>query len=316
MTVGCAIRRPEPCRSVRAAISTVASCGTISFWPAATRAVVLQVVGLRQIGLADAQLLARSRAACRRACTCSHFSDARSAAAASASCALTRVRRAGRHLQLVIRVAGPASSSGAVRDSAPESRRWCVSAHSATRRRSTGRGQRDRCRSSAPAPASKSKPYCAGFRAMTIAARIIGTYSRVSRGSSFFLAASFQKSSSPRPLHGALHAAGAAVVRSQREVPVAVEHLARASQVLRRRDRRLFRIRPLVDIPVAAQAVFRRRAGHELPDALRLGPRQRVRLEGAFDQRARTPDPAAALRRGRRSESSAGTCCRASSLPR
>ena len=43
----------------------------------------------------------------------------------------------------------------------------------------------------------KLKPYCAGFLAMTIAARIIGTYSRVSRGSQRLLELSSQKSSLP-----------------------------------------------------------------------------------------------------------------------
>ena len=38
-------------------------------------------------------------------------------------------------------------------------------------------------------------------------------------------------------------------------------------------------------IPVVLQAVLRAGAAHELPDALGLGPRQRGRLEGAFDQR-------------------------------
>ena len=34
-----------------------------------------------------------------------------------------------------------------------------------------------------------------------------------------------------------------------------------------------------------AEAVFRRRPGHELPDAFGLGARQRVRLERALDER-------------------------------
>ncbi len=72
-----------------------------------------------------------------------------------------------------------------------------VEVHSATRRRSTGP---DTVTFSAAADGVGSgsvKPYCAGFRAMMTAARIIGTYSRVSRGSQRGLADSVQKSSRP-----------------------------------------------------------------------------------------------------------------------
>jgi len=71
-----------------------------------------------------------------------------------------------------------------------------VSAHSATRRKSTG-FERVTLSYADTVSASKSNPYWAGFFAITIAARIIGTYSRVSRGSSLALADNFQKSSIP-----------------------------------------------------------------------------------------------------------------------
>ena len=65
-------------------------------------------------------------------------------------------------------------------------------------------------------------------------------------------------------------------------MPVAVEHLDESVQVLCGGDRRLFRIRALIDIPVLPQAVLDARAAHELPHALGLGTGQRGRLEGTF----------------------------------
>ena len=86
-------------------------------------------------------------------------------------------------------------------------------------------------------------------------------------------------------LHRTLHAAGPAVVRRQRQVPVAVEHPAERLEVLCRGPRGLVGIGPLVHVPVVLQAVFARRRAHELPDALGACPRQRVGLECAFNQR-------------------------------
>ena len=120
---------------------------------------------------------------------------------------------------------------------------------------------------------------------MMTAARIIGTYSRVSRGRQRGIGRQRPEVVAAVALHRPLHAARPAVVRGQRQVPVAVEHAAQRLEVLRRRTRGLVRIRPLVDIPVVLQAVFDRRRAHELPDALRTGARQRVGLERAFDQR-------------------------------
>ena len=67
-------------------------------------------------------------------------------------------------------------------------------------------------------------------------------------------------------------------------MPVA-EHAVERLQVLGGGARRLFRLGPLVDVPVVLQAVFERRAAHELPHALGLRARQGVRLEGALNQR-------------------------------
>ena len=121
---------------------------------------------------------------------------------------------------------------------------------------------------------------------MTIAARIIGTYSRVSRGSSFGLSASVQKSSTPRALHRALHAAGAAVVGGERQVPVAVEHARRASAGTSPPRRSPFPDRTARRCTSRWRRPFSSAgAAHELPDALGLRPRQRVRLERALDQR-------------------------------
>ena len=71
-----------------------------------------------------------------------------------------------------------------------------VPVHSATRRRSSGPETFTVSRGIGE-DGVKLKPYCAGFLAMTIAARIIGTYSRVSRGSQRLLELSSQKSSLP-----------------------------------------------------------------------------------------------------------------------
>ena len=54
-------------------------------------------------------------------------------------------------------------------------------AHSATRRRSSAGGTIT-VSVGVDGIGTMSKPYCAGFLAMITAARIIGTYSRVSRG--------------------------------------------------------------------------------------------------------------------------------------
>src|SRR6185369_5465811 len=72
-----------------------------------------------------------------------------------------------------------------------------VPAHSATLRRSTGCDTATVSTDGRGSFDSIVKPYCAGFRAMTIAARIIGTYSRVSRGSALGLAEIDQKSVRP-----------------------------------------------------------------------------------------------------------------------
>ena len=85
--------------------------------------------------------------------------------------------------------------------------------------------------------------------------------------------------------HRSLQPAGAAVVRRQRQIPVALEQLVERRQVLRGGERRFFGIGALVDVPIVAEPVLRRRSLHELPDALRFHARERVRLEGAFDQR-------------------------------
>src|SRR3979411_3283165 len=127
------------------------------------------------------------------------------------------------------------------------------SVHSATRRRSTGRGSVTLSKA-AGASASKSKPYCDGLRAMTIAARIIGTYSRVSRGRIFDLSVSVQKFST-RAVFGA-RCTRPAVVGGQREVPVAAEDFAQSAEILRRGHRRLFRVGALIDVPVATQTVL------------------------------------------------------------
>src|SRR4029078_286597 len=84
------------------------------------------------------------------------------------------------------------------------------------------------------------------------------------------------------PLHGLLQPARTAVVRGECQMPVAVEQVAEGLEVAGCRLRCLFRVRSLLDVPVAAQPVFERRASHELPDALGLGSRERIRLEGAL----------------------------------
>ena len=94
---------------------------------------------------------------------------------------------------------------------------------------------------------------------MMIAARIIGTYSRVSRGRYLRRSREAPEVVDARALHGALHAARAAVVRRQRQVPVAVEHPVQRLQVLRRRERGLLGIGALVDVPVVLEAVLERR---------------------------------------------------------
>ena len=63
---------------------------------------------------------------------------------------------------------------------------------------------------------------------MTMAARIIGTYSRVSRGSSLRLGRELPEVVDAGALHRALHAARPAVVGGERQVPVAVENPDRA----------------------------------------------------------------------------------------
>ena len=73
-------------------------------------------------------------------------------------------------------------------------------------------------------------------------------------------------------LHRALHAAGAAVVGRQRQVPVA-EHLVERGQVFRGGARGLFRIGALVDVPVVLQTVLERRCrcmNCQMPLALAL----------------------------------------------
>ena len=72
-----------------------------------------------------------------------------------------------------------------------------VEVHSATRRRSTGPATVTFSAAADASARARVKPYCAGFRAMMTAARIIGTYSRVSRGSQRGLDDSVQKSSRP-----------------------------------------------------------------------------------------------------------------------
>jgi hypothetical protein len=119
---------------------------------------------------------------------------------------------------------------------------------------------------------------------MTIAARIIGTYSRLAR-QDFRLVGKRPEIVDVGRLERPLHAAGAAVVRRQRQVPVPAEEFAEGAEIFRRRERRFFRVGPLVDEPIAAEAVLQAGSGHELPDSLGFGARQRVRLEGAFDQR-------------------------------
>ena len=74
-----------------------------------------------------------------------------------------------------------------------------------------------------------------------------------------------------RPIHGALHAAPAAVVGRQRQMPVA-ELVVQELQVLGGGARGLLGIRALVDVPVVLQPDLERRAVHELPDATRLAP--------------------------------------------
>ena len=83
--------------------------------------------------------------------------------------------------------------------------------------------------------------------------------------------------------HGVLHAAGAAVIRRQRQVPIAAEHAAERFQIRGRGARGLFRICALVDVPVLLQPVLEGGASHELPHALGLGTRLGVRIEGALD---------------------------------
>ena len=68
--------------------------------------------------------------------------------------------------------------------------------HSATRRRSSG-PLTSTVSCAGGSRIANVKPYCAGLRAMTIAARIIGTYSRVSRGSHSRFELRSQKSSRP-----------------------------------------------------------------------------------------------------------------------
>ena len=68
-------------------------------------------------------------------------------------------------------------------------------------------------------------------------------------------------------------------------MPVAVEHPVKRLQILGGRDRGLFRIRALVDVPVGLEAVVPRGGLHELPRPLGAGLGQRVRLEAALDDR-------------------------------
>ena len=159
-----------------------------------------------------------------------------------------------------------------------------VPVHSATRRRSSGPATSTVSRGIGE-DGVKLKPYCAGFRAMTMAARIIGTYSRVSRGSQRLLELSSQKSSLPVRF----------IARCTRPGPPLYDASARCQSPSKMRLsvfryfaaalRRLFGIRPLVDVPVVPQAVLERRRVHELPDAPRALHRQRVGLECALDQR-------------------------------
>ncbi len=130
-----------------------------------------------------------------------------------------------------------------------------------------------------------SKPYCEGFFATMIAARMSGTYSRVSRGRYRELLDSAQKSSSPERFIARCTPPKAAVVGREHQVPVAVEQLVKRLQIARRSDGRLLGIRALVDIPVGLQPLLGRRRPHELPRPPRAGLRQRVGLEAALDDR-------------------------------
>ena len=88
-----------------------------------------------------------------------------------------------------------------------------------------------------------------------------------------------------RTPYGGLHPAGAGVVRGERQVPVLVEERVQRLQIPGGGDRRLLRIRPLVDEPRLLQTVLDAGARHELPHAARPRSRQRRRLERAFDER-------------------------------
>ena len=88
-----------------------------------------------------------------------------------------------------------------------------------------------------------------------------------------------------RVLHRALQPAEPAVVGRQHQVPVAVEHLVQRLEVLRRRERRLLGVRPLVDVPVVLESLLDRGGLHELPRTLRVRLGKRVGLEAALDDR-------------------------------
>src|SRR5262249_4839306 len=86
-------------------------------------------------------------------------------------------------------------------------------------------------------------------------------------------------------LHRVLKTAWSAVVRGERQMPVAVEQLAEHGQILRGCNRRLFRVGPLVNVPILPKSVLETGSPHELPHALGLRPRQGIWLERTLNER-------------------------------
>ena len=121
---------------------------------------------------------------------------------------------------------------------------------------------------------------------MTIAARIIGTYSRVSRGSSVLPGGQLPE---------VVDAAARLIARCIRPGPPLYEASARCQSPsnIFESVRRYFAAATVAFSGSERSSMYqsrrrpfsRRRAGHELPDALGLGTRQRVRLERALDER-------------------------------
>ena len=86
-------------------------------------------------------------------------------------------------------------------------------------------------------------------------------------------------------VHGALHHRLAAVVRGDRQQPVAVELIVQALQVVEGCARGLHDVAPAVVPPVLLQAIVRAGTGNELPQSRSARARVGVRLERALHHR-------------------------------